>query len=179
MDTKARLNATRARAVPRLAPRFWLAFGVLAIGAALAVLRPAAAQDAQVSQDPLATAEELRELVGPIALYPDDLIAIVRGKKRFYVLPPEQRRNLDPYPMLSSVPHLARLDPEASDPSVHGRAGHVRGFSCELEAGDVLSRWARSVSRLLAAGHVLSRLLAAGHVLSRLGAVGAPPARGR
>ena len=75
MDTKARLNATRA--VPRLAPRFWLAFGVLAIGAALAVLRPAAAQDAQASQDQLATAEDLHELVGPIALYPDDLVAIV------------------------------------------------------------------------------------------------------
>src|SRR5512134_1121246 len=72
MDTKARLNATRA--VPWLAPRFWLAFGVLAIAAALAVLRPAAAQDAQ---DELATAPELRELVGPIALYPDDLVAIV------------------------------------------------------------------------------------------------------
>src|SRR5262245_12008754 len=75
MDTKARLNATRP--VPWLAPRCWLAFGVLAIGAALAVLRPAAAQDAQDSQAELATAEDLRELVGPIALYPDDLVAIV------------------------------------------------------------------------------------------------------
>ena len=61
MDTKARLNATRA--VPRLAPRFWLAFGVLAIGAALAVLRPAGAQDAQASQDQLVSSEDLRELV--------------------------------------------------------------------------------------------------------------------
>jgi len=75
MDTKARLIATRA--VPWLAPRFWLAFAVLAIGGALAVLRPAAAQDAQVAQDQLVSAEELRELVGPIALYPDDLVAIV------------------------------------------------------------------------------------------------------
>ncbi|HEY3518223.1 MAG TPA: DUF3300 domain-containing protein [Gammaproteobacteria bacterium] len=72
MHTKARLNATRA--VPWLAPRFWLAFGVLAIGAALAMVRPATAQEAQ---DELATAEDLRELVGPIALYPDDLVAIV------------------------------------------------------------------------------------------------------
>jgi hypothetical protein len=72
MDTKARLNATRA--IPWLAPRLWLAFGVLAIGAAFAALRPAAAQDAPVE---LATAEQLRELVGPIALYPDDLVAIV------------------------------------------------------------------------------------------------------
>ena len=69
MDTQARSRSTRA--VPWLAPRFWLAFGVLAIGAAIATLRPAAAQEN------LASAEELRELVGPIALYPDDLVAIV------------------------------------------------------------------------------------------------------
>src|SRR5688572_1570725 len=64
MDTQARLTT---RAVPRL----WLAFAVLAVAAAIAAQRPAAAQDN------LATAEELRELVGPIALYPDDLVAIV------------------------------------------------------------------------------------------------------
>ncbi|HET7609055.1 MAG TPA: DUF3300 domain-containing protein, partial [Gammaproteobacteria bacterium] len=69
MDTQARFRSTRA--VPWLAPRLWLAFGVLALGAAIAALRPAAAQEN------LAGAEELRELVGPIALYPDDLVAIV------------------------------------------------------------------------------------------------------
>jgi hypothetical protein len=68
MDTQAR---PRTRAVRRLAPRLWLAFAVLAAAAAVAALRPAAAQEN------LATAEELRELVGPIALYPDDLVAIV------------------------------------------------------------------------------------------------------
>jgi hypothetical protein len=75
MDTKARLDATRA--VSRLAPRYWLAFGVLAVGGALAMLRPAAAQDAQAAEQQLVSAEDLRELVGPIALYPDDLVAIV------------------------------------------------------------------------------------------------------
>jgi hypothetical protein len=74
MDTQARFRSTRA--VPRLAPRLWLAFGVLAIGAAIAGLRPAAAQDT-AAQDTVASAENLRELVGPIALYPDDLVAIV------------------------------------------------------------------------------------------------------
>jgi hypothetical protein len=68
MDTQARPTT---RAVPKLAPRLWLAFAVLAMAGALAALRPAAAQEN------LATAEELRELVGPIALYPDDLVAIV------------------------------------------------------------------------------------------------------
>src|SRR5262245_22696410 len=71
MDTQARFPSTRA--VPRLAARLWLAFGVLAIGAAIAALRPVAAQEQQA----IASAEELHELVGPIALYPDDLVAIV------------------------------------------------------------------------------------------------------
>src|SRR5690242_1607018 len=72
MDTQARSRSTRA--LPWLAPRLWLAFGVLAIAGAIAGLRPAAAQDAP---ETVASAEELRELVGPIALYPDDLVAIV------------------------------------------------------------------------------------------------------
>jgi hypothetical protein len=68
MDTQAR---STTRAAPTITLRLWLAFAVLAVAAAVATLRPAAAQEN------LATAEELRELVGPIALYPDDLVAIV------------------------------------------------------------------------------------------------------
>jgi uncharacterized membrane protein YgcG len=65
----------RVRTAPWLTPRVWLALGVLAIGAALAVFRPAAV----LAQDELelASADELHEIVGPIALYPDDLVAIV------------------------------------------------------------------------------------------------------
>jgi hypothetical protein len=55
--------------------RVGLALGVLMLAAAAAVLRPAAAQDAPAFT--LASPEELDELVGPIALYPDDLVAIV------------------------------------------------------------------------------------------------------
>lgn len=69
------LRATAARHAPWLAMRSWLAFTALALGAALAGVRPAAAQDA--APITVASAEELRELVGPIALYPDDLVAIV------------------------------------------------------------------------------------------------------
>jgi hypothetical protein len=52
-----------------------LTLGVLAVGAGIAALKPAAAQEAQEVQ--IVSAEELAELVGPIALYPDDLVAIV------------------------------------------------------------------------------------------------------
>ena len=73
MVRKARFRATAAE---RLSPGFWLALGALALGGAVAALRPAAAQEAPATLE-LAAADELYELVGPIALYPDDLIAIV------------------------------------------------------------------------------------------------------
>jgi hypothetical protein len=56
--------------------RLGLALGVLMLAAAAAVLRPAAAQD-EAPAFTLASPEELDGLVGPIALYPDDLVAIV------------------------------------------------------------------------------------------------------
>ena len=74
MNTKARV--TVARTADRLAPRLWLAFGVLALGAGIAALRPAAAQEEPATVE-IAAADKLAEIVGPIALYPDDLVAIV------------------------------------------------------------------------------------------------------
>lgn len=73
MIGKARVTA--ARTAPRLSPRWWLALGVLAVAAGIATLRPAAAQEIEEVQ--IVSADELAELVGPIALYPDDLVAIV------------------------------------------------------------------------------------------------------
>jgi hypothetical protein len=52
-----------------------LAFLVLAAGAGIAALRPVAAQEVQ--DVAIASSDELADLVGPIALYPDDLVAIV------------------------------------------------------------------------------------------------------
>jgi hypothetical protein len=74
MNTKARMTA--ARKAEWLSPRLWLALGVLAIGAGVAALKPAGAQEAPVAVY-IASADELANLVGPIALYPDDLVAIV------------------------------------------------------------------------------------------------------
>jgi hypothetical protein len=72
MNTKARITATRT--APWLAPRLWLALGVLAAAASMAS-RPAFPQEEAALE--VASAEELQDLVGPIALYPDDLVAIV------------------------------------------------------------------------------------------------------
>ena len=71
MKTTARMTAYAATTWARIG----LALGVLMLAAAAAVLRPAGAQDAPAFT--LASPEELDELVGPIALYPDDLVAIV------------------------------------------------------------------------------------------------------
>jgi hypothetical protein len=72
MNMKARVAAISTNRW--LAPRLWLALGVLA-AAAFMTSRPAVAQEQAALG--LASAEELQELVGPIALYPDDLVAIV------------------------------------------------------------------------------------------------------
>jgi hypothetical protein len=53
------------------------ALGVLALGAGLIMTRPAAAQGAPNEEAPLLSPDALEELVGPIALYPDDLVGIV------------------------------------------------------------------------------------------------------
>jgi hypothetical protein len=68
MNTKAR---TTARSI---APWLWLALGALVVAGV--ALRPASAQEAPAAVE-IASADELAELVGPIALYPDDLVAIV------------------------------------------------------------------------------------------------------
>ena len=64
MNTRARTTA--ARTAPWLSPRLWLTLGVVALGAGIAALRPAAAQEVQDVQ--IASADELADLVGPIAL---------------------------------------------------------------------------------------------------------------
>ncbi|HLF11757.1 MAG TPA: DUF3300 domain-containing protein [Gammaproteobacteria bacterium] len=53
------------------------ALGLLALGAGLILTQTAAAQDNANEEAALLSAEALDELVGPIALYPDDLIGIV------------------------------------------------------------------------------------------------------
>lgn len=73
MNSRAKISA---RTPAGVSLRWWLAFAVLACGAGLAVLRPATAQQAPAAVE-LASADDLAELVGPIALYPDDLVAIV------------------------------------------------------------------------------------------------------
>src|SRR5688572_23311803 len=73
MIRKAR--ETTAGTAPWLSPKLWLTLGVLALGAGIAALRPASAQEVQEVR--IASADELADLVGPIALYPDDLVAIV------------------------------------------------------------------------------------------------------
>lgn len=72
----SKVSRTVARPAEWLSLRLWLALGVLVAGTAIAWLRPAAAQEEPAAVQ-IASADQLDELVGPIALYPDDLVAIV------------------------------------------------------------------------------------------------------
>lgn len=60
----------------------WLAL-VLAAWPAVSSAQVAVAEIEEVEELPTATAQELEELVGPIALYPDDLLAIVLPASTF------------------------------------------------------------------------------------------------
>ena len=59
-----------------------VALTVLMLAAAVVLLQPARAQDVAGNAAPL-SAERLDELVGPVALYPDDLLAIVLPASTF------------------------------------------------------------------------------------------------
>jgi hypothetical protein len=69
------IHRPRARAAARPRHWLWLALGALLCVGGVAALRPAGAQEAAAVAS--ASEAELAKLVGPIALYPDDLVAIV------------------------------------------------------------------------------------------------------
>jgi uncharacterized protein DUF3300 len=58
-------------------PALWLAVGVLLVAGGLMTARSVAAQEITPDTTVLRTADDLQSLVGPIALYPDDLVGIV------------------------------------------------------------------------------------------------------
>jgi hypothetical protein len=90
MKTTARVTALQA---VRPWAKLWLVFGALAVSAGIATWRPAAAQDSPAVE--IASADELDELVGPIALYPDDLIAIVLPASTYPLQVVQAERFLD------------------------------------------------------------------------------------
>ena len=74
----------------------WVMIAVTAfmLAAAVALLQPVRAQDVSGNAAPL-SAERLDEIVGPIALYPDDLIAIVLPASTFPLQVVEAARLLE------------------------------------------------------------------------------------
>ncbi|HVY49470.1 MAG TPA: cupin-like domain-containing protein [Minicystis sp.] len=69
---------------------------------------------------------------------PDNLVACVRGRKRFFVFSPEQGKNLYRRPLASSVPHLAEVDLAAPDTARFPRLARARGVEAVLAPGDLL-----------------------------------------
>ncbi len=75
---------------------------------------------------------------------PHNLVAQVHGHKRFVLFAPSESPHLYPEPLLSSTPHLARVDPESPDYARFPLLRGARGFVCTLRPGDLLfipSRW--------------------------------------
>jgi hypothetical protein len=74
---------------------------------------------------------------------PRNLVAQLYGKKRFILFSPRDSNYLYPYSWFSSTPHLSQIDPEKPS-KVFPLLALARGFSCQLEPGDMLfipPRW--------------------------------------
>ena len=69
---------------------------------------------------------------------PHNLIAQVHGQKRFYLFSRGESDKLYPEPWISSVPHLARVDPENPDYARFPRLRRAQGVACTLSPGDLL-----------------------------------------
>jgi hypothetical protein len=75
---------------------------------------------------------------------PHNLFAQVYGRKRFILFAPSQSRWLYRHPWTSSIPHVARVDPERRHDARFPEFRRARGFVAELEPGDALfipERW--------------------------------------
>jgi hypothetical protein len=75
---------------------------------------------------------------------PHNLFAQVYGRKRFILFAPGESRWLYRHPWISSIPHVARVDPEQKDDARFPEFRRARGFSAELGPGDALfipERW--------------------------------------
>ena len=75
MATKPSLGALWTGSDTR--PALWLAIGVLLVAGGLMTARSVAAPEIEPDTTVLRSADDLQTLVGPIALYPDDLVGIV------------------------------------------------------------------------------------------------------
>lgn len=113
---------------------------------------------------------------------PDNVIAVVRGEKEFLLFAPSEGRNLYRRPLLSSAPHVARVDLAAPDVASFPRLRRARGWRAHLRRGDLLYipprywHWARAVQETLSVNHWFSRpvtraLLAGSNLYKRLRAL--------
>jgi hypothetical protein len=113
---------------------------------------------------------------------PDNLVAIIRGRKRFLLFEPDQGKNLYRSPLLSSTPHLARVDLASPDVVRFPRLRFARGWEATVEQGDLLYiperfwHWARAVEDTLSVNHwfcrpITAALVAASDAYKRLRAL--------
>jgi hypothetical protein len=69
---------------------------------------------------------------------PHNLIAQIHGRKRFMLFSARERKNLYPFPLWSSVPHLSQVSLEAPDLTAFPRLSRAEGWYCDTREGDLL-----------------------------------------
>jgi hypothetical protein len=81
-------------------------------------------------------APELAGVVSPMHFdVPDNLYVVVRGRKRFTLVPPRDTWNVRPYALLSGQAQYARVDPERADLQ-RDEARYARAHPRVVELGD-------------------------------------------
>ncbi len=83
---------------------------------------------------------------------PHNLIGQVSGSKQFILYPAREYRNLYPFPIWSSAPHLSRVDIQRPDFRAFPRLPLASGWYCRLEEGDLLLVPSRMWHHALALG---------------------------
>jgi hypothetical protein len=69
---------------------------------------------------------------------PENLYAVVRGRKRFVMFPPAQTRLVYPYSIFSKLPNFSPIDPDAPDFARFPRLRGAEPWVADLREGDTL-----------------------------------------
>lgn len=83
--------------------------------------------------------------------FPENLFAQVYGHKRFTLVPPDEKKFVHKYPLLSKLPQASPVDAEQPDYAKHPRFRNAHPITVELKAGEMLylpSSWWHQVRSL-------------------------------
>lgn len=68
----------------------------------------------------------------------DNILAVIRGRKRFHLFPPCDVNQMYPFPAFSRWGHFSRVDPTHVDRDRFPNWPHHHRIECEIQAGEIL-----------------------------------------